>query len=180
VRGLSEQGSIIDSDEENRRFMADFDDQSVFDWDALPVRSMYEGEEGEVWSPESQRGCRTSAFASTGRTETWVASARNLTHGQDARSSRDERYQARQEREMKRIREEGLRRLFNEMCRREVEEGWSLYEQMKALQSEDREEIERIMGVEVEWFDPIERKTTRNTTATRKTRSKQTPATATR
>lgn len=133
--------------------MADFDDQSVFDWDALPVRSMYEGEEGTVWSPESLKGCRVAAFAS--RTEAWVAS------------------------EMELKREEGLRTLFDEMCRRDEEEGWPLHDQLEALQDEDREDIKRIMEEESA-RSAIERKTTRSTTATRKTSSKQTPATATR
>ena len=186
--GPSEEGSIIDSEEEDRRFFADFEDQSVFDWEALSVRSAYEEEAEAVWSPDSLEGGRAAGF--TSRTEAWVASAGNLRHGQDPRSSLDEGHRAGQGHEMERKREEGLRGLADEMRRRDAEEGWPLQEQLAALQDEDRKDILRIMHEGPGRFKPIERKTTRKTkgstamtrnpTMTRKTNSRQTPATVTR
>jgi hypothetical protein len=174
----SEQESVNDS-EEDRRFFADFEDQSVFDWEEISVLSIESHE--RPWRLGGE-----DAFCS--RTEAWVA-ASAARHGQqdlDEECPNDEPHRYRDEEDE---RHEGLRMLLEEMRRRDSKEGWPLPEQMAALEREDREDILQIMREEMGWSNAVkktsERKkrssmaTTRNTTMTktRKANSGQTPTT---
>jgi hypothetical protein len=178
----SEQETVDDS-EEDRRFFADFEGQSVFDWEEVSVLSMYQESHERPWGLGGED-------AICNRTEAWVLAGSAARHGkQDLEEecpNDDEPHRYRDEEDE---RDEGLRRLLEEMRRRDSEEGWPLPEQMAALGREDREDILQIMREEMGWSNPVKKTSERkkrsgvakrrNTTMTktRKEDSAQTPTT---
>ena len=182
----SEQESVNDS-EEDRRFFADFEGQSVFDWEEISVLSMYQENYERPWRQRLVDSLGGEDVFS-GRTEAWVASAAKRRQDPDEKKYRDEHHYRDHEEEERR--EEGLRMLLKEMRTRSSEEGWPLDKQMAALEPEDREDILQIMREELGWSkkkttgkkSSMAATTSRNTTMTkmRKASSKQTPTTSKR
>ena len=153
--GPSEQGSVNDS-EEDRRFFADFEGSSVFDWENISVRSMYR-EEYEKSLRQRLVDTLGGGDAISIRTEAWVASTPE--YGQDPDEAYQDEHCYHDEEEEER-REGGLKTMLKEMRRRDSEEGWPLDEQMAALEREDREDIQQIMREELGWSKTMKKKTT--------------------
>jgi hypothetical protein len=179
------EGSVNDS-EEDRRFFADF---NGFDWEEMSVLSMYKESYERPWEQHSVDSLGDEdGFLS--RTEAWVASDAQRVQDDSDEECRDEPYHCGYEEEGGRS--EGLRTLLEEMRRRSSEEGWSLEEQMAALEPEDKKDVLQIMREELgcsKKKTARKKKSSMSTMASRdaakmslkkkkKTSSKQTPTTS--
>lgn len=73
-RGTSSEQDSVNDSEEDRRFLADFEGQSVFDWEEISVLSMYEDNYERPWLQHLVDSLGGEEVFSH-QTEAWVASA---------------------------------------------------------------------------------------------------------